>query len=493
MDFIEVYNRCLSSKRQRPSDVSERNKLIEEFSSDRSRILYSRPFRRLQQKAQVFSLESNTSVRGRLTHSLEVSDVGRLISQKISEILVAEGMLNKEYEQPFIIAVESACLMHDIGNPPFGHFGEIAIQNCFNDKWKDCIKKAIKFCNDADLDYFEGNLLPDFLQFDGNPQGFRIVTRLTRDKDEFGLNLTYTTLMSSLKYVRSPLDKSAGGITKKPGFFVSEEIIVEKAREELGLKKKQRFPLAYIVESADDICYCISDIEDGIEKGIITINDFFDVFFKELNCHDQSTEIYKEFDFLKKSQKLEVDKDDDIELTKKFLDFKTSCTRELIKYAAKVYVINHTNIIEGEISSLFYNTKAEELLKTLKKVTRRLIFRSKEAEKPELAGYRIIEGLLKSFIPLMECPYEVIEGFRDKSSRGIEGFEYQSRLWNSLPRKHKLSYEDQTNNIKDNKYTSIFRMKEWFLRSHLIIDYISGMTDLFALKTYQLHHGIRID
>ena len=168
----------ISGKRRKPTSVSGRV-LAEQLISDRSRIVYSPPFRRLAKKAQVFSLESNAAVRNRITHSLEVSDVGRWIAYEVTQELMRRGSLNHEFQLPIIYAVENACLLHDIGNPPFGHFGESAIQKWF-ENWEKYYRQA---CTPGELGISRmRTLMEDFTQFDGNPQGCRIALRCGRHR-----------------------------------------------------------------------------------------------------------------------------------------------------------------------------------------------------------------------------------------------------------------------------------------------------------------------
>lgn len=168
---MENYKRILSNKRFRESSIKRVN-LIDDFYSDRSRILYSSSFRRLQQKAQVFSLEPNSSVRTRLTHSLEVSDLGRSIANKIAYKLSQNNILSVKDIPVFVSIVENACLLHDIGNPPFGHFGESAIRNWANSINSQFLPENVSWNKELE------KLLMDFKEFDGNPQGFRTVTKL---------------------------------------------------------------------------------------------------------------------------------------------------------------------------------------------------------------------------------------------------------------------------------------------------------------------------
>ncbi|MBP5133688.1 dGTP triphosphohydrolase, partial [Pseudomonas protegens] len=278
--MTSVYTNLLSNSRFRPSEVTDRHILLE-AESDRGRLLFCPAFRRLQQKAQVFSMESNASVRSRLTHSLEVAQVGRYIADQISIKLIEKELASREECAALTTFVETACLMHDIGNPPFGHFGEFAISEWFRNNGRLAIKRALKDSDEELTSKTAAKALADFYEFDGNPQGIRIVAKLQRNTDEYGLNLTKTTLAAYLKYVRSSgVQKTLidSPFVKKCGYFSTESEIVESVWEEFGYDKPQRFPLAYIMEAADDIAYCISDLEDSIEKGLLNES----IAFKEI-------------------------------------------------------------------------------------------------------------------------------------------------------------------------------------------------------------------
>jgi dGTPase len=193
------YQKLLSPVRRRTSSRSGRT-LLTESESDRGRVLFSPAFRRLQQKAQVFSMEPNAAVRSRLTHSLEVSQVGRYLADEITQRL-GPLRLNDMQQGALVNFVETACLMHDIGNPPFGHFGEAAIQEWFKKHGAKCVLTSMDLDEKVAPSYAASmNLaLADFFQFDGNPQGLRIVSRLQWNTDAFGLNLTKTTLAAFLR------------------------------------------------------------------------------------------------------------------------------------------------------------------------------------------------------------------------------------------------------------------------------------------------------
>ncbi len=270
------YKNRLSVTREHSSTVN-RPTQIDEFYSDRSRVLYCSSFRRLQQKAQVFSLEPNASVRTRMTHSLEVSDLGRTLANGIAQRLYNKKIISLRSVPHIVAIVENACLIHGIGNPPFGHFCEAAIQG-----WARNILPQLPAIEISQNPNFP-LLMSDFEEFDGNPQGFRTITRLHTERDEFSLNLTYATLLCALKYSRAAGEERDNGILKKAGYFQTEKPLVEKMYSEVNLELHHRYPLTYIMEAADDIAYCLSDISDGIEKRILTEQDFLNEFRESWN------------------------------------------------------------------------------------------------------------------------------------------------------------------------------------------------------------------
>lgn len=262
---MNIYQALLSTTRLRPSEVEGRQ-IVTESESERGRVLFCAAFRRLQQKAQVFSMEPNAAVRSRLTHSLEVSQLGRYIGDEIGQRLSHRNLMDAAQRAAFVNFVETACLMHDIGNPPFGHFGEAAIQKWFGAEGGPCMKKAIGLKDNGELGSGDPRLVAmnaDFKEFDGNPQGLRIVARLQWNTDQYGLNLTKTSLATYLKYIRQAGAVSSGLFVKKAGFFLTEAPIVKTVWKEFGYEVPQRFPLAYVMEAADDIAYCVSDLEDS--------------------------------------------------------------------------------------------------------------------------------------------------------------------------------------------------------------------------------------
>ncbi|WP_255422944.1 dGTP triphosphohydrolase [Undibacterium sp. FT79W] len=329
------YSTLLSTKRFRESEISNR-KIILESESDRSRLVFSAPFRRLQQKAQVFSLESNAAVRSRLTHSLEVAQVGRFLSEQIAIWLKNENKATDEECRAFVNFVETACLMHDLGNPPFGHFGEAAIQEWFSQNGRNLLVVSLGLQKDPENSHI-ASALGDFLEFDGNCQGLRIATKLQWNRDEFGLNLTHTTLAAFLKYLRSPKDSNeetkAKLFHKKPGFFDTEANLVKEIWSTFNYTEgPHRFPLAYVMEAADDIAYCISDLEDSIEKELISERFLFlDIYTKWSKQHIENRD---SCDITKLLSEANTEGCGD---SFTFVDFRTRLSRLLTDQAVKHY------------------------------------------------------------------------------------------------------------------------------------------------------------
>lgn len=490
--MTSAYKKLLSKARFRVSEVADRHILLE-AESDRGRLLFCPAFRRLQQKAQVFSMESNAAVRSRLTHSFEVSQIGRYLSDQISLKLIEKNLASREECAALTTFVETACLMHDIGNPPFGHFGESAISEWFRINGKATIRESIK-SKKAIPDKKIEEALADFLEFDGNPQGLRIVTRLQRNSDENGLNLTKTTLAAYLKYVRSSGEKSneiKSPFTKKCGYFSTERDLVNSIWSEFGYKKPQRFPLAYIMEAADDIAYCISDLEDSIEKGLLhktqALKEIHEEWKKTSPPNDKTT---KEINKILKNAITEKRQDDS---PYTFTDFRTSLNRVLVNYAADQYISAHDQILNGLKSSLIASESAcGKILETLKNYCRKKVYRHESVHKIELAGYKAIFGLLDQYSCLLKSSENrfTCALARDRKDAEERPIIIESKLLSLFPKNYIAAYKDQLNRIHSKGIER--SIAEWILRAHLVTDFISGMTDDFATTTYQTLSGMKL-
>ncbi|HEY3590688.1 MAG TPA: dGTPase [Buttiauxella sp.] len=510
MKEMKEMKEIITILRQRQS-VADHSSLLASTQSDRARLIYSAAFRRLQQKAQVFSLESNSAVRSRLTHSIEVSHIGRYIVAAICKLIEDSANINsaeKEFWRNESLSisniVETACLMHDIGNPPFGHFGEAAIV-----EWASSAEtlKAVmeSLCLKPEDTAVAEELLADFVNFDGNPQGFRILTKLQGEDGYYGLNLTYTQLAVFLKYTCCPAEKNnTKYFNKKIGYFSTEKNILESAWGILNMPCNMRHPLGFLMEASDDISYCISDIEDGIEKKIITPEHFKEFVIGRLNI------VANEFPKSRsETQKLldTISSKDDFSPISSFLLFKTRLSNLLVKHVAEMFVAKYDKFMSFKIESeIIYKGSYEyALLKILKDYTAKYLFTSYEAEKMELSGFAIIKGILDGFNKLLRLEkhefsclvLEDIDGIKENK------LHIERRLYNRLPSKHLNSYKSAIMRLPLNSPVwSSEKLKhaleetdsqvEWNLRAHLIVDFISGMTDQFSMDTYQLLKGIKV-
>lgn len=464
MSEIQIYKK-LDNRRIRESTI-QRETTVDDFYSDRSRIIYCSSFRRLQQKAQVFSLEPNSSIHTRLTHSLEVSDLGRTLSNKIGFQLFEKGLINEKEIPALVAIVENACLLHDIGNPPFGHFGEAAIRG-----WAENRLSVIVPSNVRKTALFD-SLMADFKEFDGNPQGFRVITKLHTETDKYSLNLTYATLLCVLKYSRAAGERAGNGILKKAGYFQTEKDLVEKLWEDMGIKPGTRYLLTYIMEAADDIAYCLSDISDGLEKGIITKEEFRDSFVTTWN-------------------KLYPNEEYGVNLPDKIVDFRREISvpwsRAAIDEAAKYFVDNIEEFYRGEVDQLIPKGGIGRVLETIKQVSRKTLYTSFEAESIELTGHAVITGILERFEKLLVLSRDQFEALVEDSD--VKGLDYERRLYNRIGKRYIRAYKYAIDELKEKADANIIE-KEWWLRVHLVVDHINGMTDEFALNTYQMLEGI---
>lgn len=497
-DAIAWHTSLITHVRYKGKSSIEDRKIDEEALSDRARVLYSSAFRRLQQKTQVFTVSKDAAVRTRLTHSLEVASIGRWVAQKVVDGPLAD--LDARHRAALVLLVETGCLAHDIGNPPFGHFGEAAIQAWFRDNWEAAAGPTLS--KNAKLKV----LIDDFLQFDGNPQGTRILTRLQgltkNDRNLYGMDLTFSQVLTALKYPRGPKDVPSIW-ENKPGFFESERPRIQKAREALGFAEHQRFPLAYLVEAADDISYCISDMEDGIDQGVFTVGDFFNEIQPWItNANPKPPGLVKLRESAKKRS--EAAAKNSAEAKDHFMLFKTDFSRTMIEEAAKAYADGGAaDIRNGSRHGLLDKTDADDLLETLKGVARKRLYVEDKVQRPFLAGLRIVHGILDQYGELLRRTREDFDVLRKAWKSDDRKEVHKRKLHTLLPLLDRLPahYLDVYDSLLDKKLEeSEDLMKqwgeeawEWFCRAHLIVDYLSGMTDDFAYRSYQVISGAKLE
>ncbi|EKO3583117.1 dGTPase [Vibrio metschnikovii] len=490
-----VYHNGIATK---PRPLTEPDKIaaLESFESDRGRIINSAAIRRLQQKTQVFPLERNAAVRSRLTHSLEVQQVGRYITQLIFKELSEKS--KQEYkltglERQIESIVEMSCLMHDVGNPPFGHFGEQAINDWFS---KNLLSLVMNNKGEPRIDLPEP-IQQDLTNFEGNAQAIRLVHTL------LGLNLTYSQVSGIFKYTRRgdqapPKAQTSGAqlksfdyLMKKVGYYLSEHRYIESLKSVLSMDSHCRSPFSYIMEAADDISYGIADIEDAVEKGIITIGQLKEVLVaeflqltKEYGLTDKST-MEKVVDIAYES----ASKADNCADSHFFITLRVEINKRLPQHACKQFIENIEEVFHGTLNRALIEDKSENhaLVKTLKNVAKNYAFCDPEVEKSELQGYRIITGLLEAYKPLLQLDRDT---FTDIKKAPL----YERRLYKKLPNKHLRAYEIAMQSLEEKgkeldiaylPYNFDNDIWEFYFRVRLIQDYISGMTDQYAFDEYR--------
>lgn len=465
------------------------------FESDRGRIINSAAVRRLQQKTQVFPLEQNSAVRSRLTHSLEVQQVGRYIAKTILSQLKQSQQLEEygldERTDAFESVVEMACLMHDIGNPPFGHFGEAAIQKWFGSLLGEpqtggednCQIAALRLTGSPQADNLRRQLRRDLCQFEGNAQGMRMAHHLLK------LNLTFAQIGSVLKYTRpawqlEPVPEEFDYLTKKPGYYWSENTLIQRLRDELQLGEFCRFPLSYIMEAADDISYCIADLDDAVEKGILTPDTLVTYLRQEWRALEGSEDSALFRDTVELAYQSLTRSHHRSPQDQFFMYLRVYITNKLVPYTAQRFIDNLPAVFAGTYNQALLEDKSEEhrLLKTLKRVAFKYVFTHHEVEELELQGFRIINGLLDFYRPLLMMPQA---DFADLVRENFHKYYFiETRLLHKLSRKQRAAYSEAVAALAEHPPEER-TILEFYYRARLIQDYISGMTDHYAYEEYR--------
>ncbi len=415
-----------------------------QFQRDYDRIIFSSPFRRMQNKTQVFPLPGSVFVHNRLTHSLEVASVGRSLGSMFVEKAENEKL---EVENPLFqeigSVVSAACLAHDMGNPPFGHSGEDAIAQFFKKSTEPRLKKELS----------EGQWR-DFTQFDGNANAFRLLSHQFNGRREGGFALTYTTLASIVKY---PFESV---LTKKPkfGFFQSEKTIFERIANELGLLQQSenpakyvRHPLVFLVEAADDICYQLMDLEDAHK---LKIHNFDQTRSLLMGFFDQQDET-RQINHINETLKLVSDPNEQIAY------LRASVIGKLVNQCVDVFWEKQCEILSGSFQKPLIDCVQPTSLaamNTIKNVSVKNIYNDRSVVEIEITGYQIIGTLLEVFIEAVLNPEE------------------------GISRKMLQLIPDQYAGNHSTTYQKV----------QTVVDFVSGMTDLYALDLYRKIKGINI-
>lgn len=423
----------------------ERHDDRSEFKRDYDRLIFSAPFRRLQNKTQVFPLPGSIFVHNRLTHSLEVASVGMSLGNDVAKLLIKKypELVGTLFEEIGTI-VSTACLAHDMGNPPFGHSGEKAMQTFFTEGEGVKLKEVLT-----------PEVWSDITHFEGNANALRLLAHRFIGRRDGGFAMTYTTLASIVKYPCSSMAAEKNG---KFGFFHEDRHLYEKIAEKLCLKKTSsegeplryvRHPLVYLVEAADDICYEIMDLEDAHKLKILSFQEVSDLmlgFFSEEG---------KESILRRIKVECITDSNEKINLIRAY------AIGKLEKLCVQAFVDHEEEILEGTFKGdlINYIPEMERMAyKTCTEVSMKKIYNSRPVLDIELSGYKIMGTLMNNMTEAVLYPDRY----------------YSKQLINRVSSQYNIHSSDINTRIL------------------AVIDYISGMTDIYALDIYQKINGIAI-
>lgn len=468
------WEKLLCKNRRRPSESSvEKRKTASviarnQFEADYDRIVGSSSVRRLQDKAQVFPLQKNDFTRTRLTHSMEVSAMARSLGKAVGkQIEQRTDSFTGDMTDELAALLQTAGLIHDLGNPPFGHYGETVIRQWFS-KWFDSNKFLKKEIILSDQEK------KDFIFFDGNVQNLRIVTKLQILNDAYGANFTYGTLAAIIKY---PWESSSRKAIerKKFGYFKSEEEIVKRIQENTGLSEGVRHPATYLLEAADDIIYICDDIEDGVKKGYIP----WDSVYKDIKKRFEDEKYQKLYGQIE-SRTPDGAIDDADKILSKVRMFRNYTQGYLFERAINEFMDNYDSIMTGTYDKKELLKCEEEFAAYLKKeVTGKYCFKCHEVLALELVGDRVIKTLLDIFVSaLTESNYKEL----------LDSAIFPGKIYNLISSNFKyIALHDY---IHDNqrKLSDI----SVYDKLHLVVDFISGMTDSYAVNLYKELTGISL-
>ncbi len=412
------------------------------FQRDYDRIVFSSAFRRLQNKTQVFPLPGSQMVHNRLTHSLEVASVGRSIARMTTQKLVEVHPELREVLNDIDTAVAAACLAHDMGNPPFGHSGEDAISSFFKDGKGKELQSMVR-----------PEQWTDLVAFEGNANAFRLLTHQFQGRRPGGFSLTATTLATLIKY---PYPSTNGGKRKKYNVFYSELSDFESVMKECGIPRLEkenvvyaRHPLSYMMEASDDICYLILDMEDAHKRGIVSTKAVEDCFLSFFRPDDDAS-------FFKYKEEVYLEVTD---VNERIAFLRAMLINKLVNCVSDIFVEHYDAIMEGGfVGSLiqYLPEHEEQALNKCRDESVKDIYRHPSVVKIELTGFNVIGNLLGDFTDALLYPYTA----------------YNKKLLSLMPEQFKSPAVDV------------------YAKVQSVIDFISNMTDLYAVQLYKDLRGI---
>ena len=404
-----------------------------EYQRDYDRLIFSSPFRRLQNKTQVFPLPGSIFVHNRLTHSLEVSSVGRSLGENVGRTLRLRHAGSEAHFEEIGAIVSAACLAHDLGNPPFGHSGEKAISTFFSEGTGMYLQNAVEE---------EGGRWSDFTSFEGNANAIRLLMHQFRGRRKGGFAMTYSTLASIVKY---PYSSVLSGGKNKFGFFASEETDYRSIADDLGIIRLQDNPLKYVRYPLVYICYQVMDIEDAHKLHLVTT--------------EKAVELLLGFFDPEARQRREQTLTRVTDVNEQIAYLRSGVIGLLVDECSKVFFANEESILSGSFSGSLIDRISPLSLNAYHACSlfaRQHIYRSRDVLDVELAGYRIIGFLLEVFTKAIQNPEHAYSGL----------------LLNRIPEQYEIDSAGMYGRIQS------------------VIDYVSGMTDVYALDLYRKITGM---
>ena len=445
------WSQLLSNKRLGQEGQPQRKDDRTEFQRDYDRLIFSAPFRRLQNKTQVFPLPRTIFVHNRLTHSLEVSSVGRSLGNDVSRLLLeCHPELRDTHFTELGSIVSAACLAHDLGNPPFGHSGERAIGTYFSEGEGQFLQSYV--CRETH-DCLTPDQWNDLIHFEGNANAFRLLTHHFLGRRKGGFVMTYSTLASIVKY---PFSSDLAGDKRKFGFFRSEVEDYRRIARELGIPQLDspegsfryaRYPLVFLVEAADDICYQIMDIEDAHKLKLLTTDETKGLLL----------------DFFEGAQRNRiVERMQSLEDTNEQVVYLRSCVINCLEQeCVRVFVEHEKDILDGTFQGALIRKMSDVPRAAYEACSRTAvakIYDCKEVVDIEIAGYRVITALTDMMVKAVTST--------DKA--------FSQLLINQVSSQYDI------------------KARTLYGRLMAVLDYISGMTDVFALDLYRKINGMSL-
>lgn len=467
------WNELLSGDRIRSFQKSTTTRdLRTEFEKDYHRIIGSASFRRLQDKTQVFPLDKSDYIRTRLTHSLEVSSFARSLGQNVGEKIIREKKdpsFTIQMKEDICAILQCAGLLHDIGNPPFGHFGETVIQDWFKEHLP-----LLSYNGKPATEVLSSQMQNDFYHFEGNTQALRVVSKLHFLVDENGMNLTKALLGTIIKYPVSSIEinKKSGDIrTKKMGYFYADRKTFENIQTTLSTNGK-RHPLAFLLEAADDIAYKTADIEDALKKGCISYSLLLDELKKRMMAEDKNSDYERMITILENKYDKAVSRGYEQPDIYAVQNWVVSIQGNMLFAASDNFIEHYDEIMNGTYKrDLFYGTGVEKMMKALGDIAYQYAFISKPIFKLEIAAKSILDFLLDKFVGAV-LYYDT----------EVQLSDIHNKLISLISEDYKRIYHHFSKNCPEEE--------KLYLRLLLVTDYVCGMTDSYAKNLYQELNGI---